>query len=359
MKLMFIAMLAAYLGGNAYIFVRTLQAFSGLPLAIKILFSILFWFTAVSLVAALLLRDAAVPSVLIKIMYCAGSAWLVVTLYLVMALLCTDLIRLFVPTWRYGFWVALAVTGVVLGYGYYNYRHPQVNELGITLDKPIADGKLRIVAVSDVHLGYTTGKTQLKKYVELINSLKPDLILIAGDLIDNGVRPLREEHMEEELAQLRAPQGIFMVPGNHEFIAGMSDAEDFLKRTPITLLRDTVVTLPCGLQIVGRDDRSNLRRLPLADIMTKTDANKPIVMLDHQPYEVAKKDGFGVDVQLSGHTHHGQVFPLNLLVDSMYEQSHGYRRWSHSHVYVSSGLALWGPPFRIGTHSDLLLLTLK
>lgn len=99
--------------------------------------------------------------------------------------------------------------------------------------------------------------------------------------------------------------------------------------------------------------------MPLSDIVAKVDSTKPMIMLDHQPYQVAKKDSLGVDVQVSGHTHRGQVFPMNKLVDSMYEQSYGYRKWSHSHVYVSSGLSLWGPPFRIGTSSDIAVFELK
>lgn len=357
--MMFFAILAAYLGGNAYIFVRSLQALASVPMVAKILFSVLFWVASLSLVVAMLMRDIAVSPVLMKALNVVGAAWLVFTLYMVIALFCVDVVRWFIPSLRFGFGLALTVTLCVLGYGYYNYRHPRVSELEISLEKPISGDALRIVAVSDIHLGYATGKARLKEYVELINSQNPDLILIIGDLIDNNVRPLYEERMAEELSQLKAPQGIYMVPGNHEYISGIKAVEEFVKQTPITLLRDTVVTLPCGLQIVGRDDRFNLRRRPLADIMAMVDKTKPTIMLDHQPYDVAKKDSLAVDVQLSGHTHHGQVFPMNLLTDSMYEQSHGYRRWQHSHVYVSSGLSLWGPPFRIGTYSELLLLTIK
>ena len=165
--------------------------------------------------------------------------------------------------------------------------------------------------------------------------------------------------MEEELNQLKAPMGIYLAPGNHEYISGMEECERFLKNTPIRLLRDTIVTLPNGLQLIGRDDRSNRRRTPIADLMKKTDSTKPTLLIDHQPYEVAKKDSLGIDIQFSGHTHRGQVWPLSLLVDNMYEQSHGYRQWPHSHVYVSSGLSLWGPPFRIGTDSDMLVMTIR
>ena len=218
---------------------------------------------------------------------------------------------------------------------------------------------MKVVAISDVHLGNGTRKPQLKKFVEMINAENPDLIVIGGDLIDNSPLPLYQQKMQEELNQLKAPMGIYLAPGNHEYISGMEECEQFLKDTPIRLLRDTIVTLPNGLQIIGRDDRSNRRRTPIADLMKKVDNTQPTLLLDHQPYEVAKKDSLGIDIQFSGHTHRGQVWPLSLLVDNMYEQSHGYRQWPHSHVYVSSGLSLWGPPFRIGTDSDMLVMTIR
>ena len=151
--------------------------------------------------------------------------------------------------------------------------------------------------------------------------------------------------------------GIYMVPGNHEYISGIEDVADYLaNRTRIRLLRDEMVELPCGLQIVGRDDRSNENRHSLDSLLARTDPLKPVLVLDHQPYELAQTDAAGVDIQISGHTHNGQLWPLNHLVDMMYEQGHGYRKWSHAHIYVSSGLSLWGPPFRIGTESDFAVL---
>ena len=193
----------------------------------------------------------------------------------------------------------------------------------------------------------------------MINAQEPDLIIIGGDLIDNSLLPLYQQKMVEELSQLKATMGIYMAPGNHEYISGMEACERFLKDTPIQLLRDSIVTLPNGLQIIGRDDRSNRHRLPITQLMKQADTTKPVLLLDHQPYEVAKKDSLDIDIQFSGHTHRGQVWPMSLLVDNMYEQSHGYRKWKHSHVYVSSGLSLWGPPFRIGTDSDMGVLTIR
>lgn len=360
MKLMFLSMIAAYLGGNAYIFVRALQALSCFPLSVKLFLGALYWLAAFALVISLFARNVEMPELLARGLFNVGSIWLVFTLYMVFVLLLTDLSRLFFPlTKAAGFGIALGFTVCLLAYGHYNYKHPNIHRMDLSLEKPLQGNPMKIVAISDVHLGNGTRKPQLKKFVEMINAENPDLIVIGGDLIDNSLLPLYQQNMAEELNQLKAPMGIYLVPGNHEYISGMEACEAFLKETPITLLRDSVVTLPNGMQIMGRDDRSNRRRLPIADLMQRADKSKPVLLLDHQPYEVAKKDSLGIDIQFSGHTHHGQVWPLSLLVDNMYEQSHGYRKWQHSHVYVSSGLSLWGPPFRIGTDSDMAVMTIR
>ena len=358
MHYLFMILPIVYLLGNAYVFWRLWSLMSSLPLWGKVSCSILFWLMSLLFVAVIMMRNVAMPQWLAKVMYIGGSSWLVVVLYMVLAFVITDVLRLFVPMASHGYLWALCATLILLSYGYFNYRFPKVEQIKICLNKPLKVDSLKVLAVSDIHLGLGTGKVTLKRYVELINKQNPDVVLIAGDLIDNSIIPVVENHMEEELNAINASMGVYLVPGNHEYISGIGDCEDFLAKTNIKLLKDSIVELPCGVQIVGRDDRFNRKRIPIGHIVEKVDATKPIIMVDHQPYEVAKKDSLGVDIQISGHTHHGQVWPLNLLVDRMYEQSHGYKKWSNSHVYVSSGLSLWGPPFRIGTRSDMAVITI-
>ena len=170
------------------------------------------------------------------------------------------------------------------------------------------------------------------------------------------MQPLLNAPFAEILDSIDAPDGIYMVPGNHEYISGIDACEAFVSGTRITMLRDSIAALPGGLQLVGRDDRSNGNRLSLDMLLAGADMSKPVFVLDHQPYCLAQSDSLGVDIQFSGHTHRGQIWPLNWLTDALYEQSHGYRKWSHAHIFVSSGLSLWGPPFRIGTRSDMAVL---
>ncbi|MBE6301201.1 MAG: metallophosphoesterase [Parabacteroides distasonis] len=358
MPLFFIALLSAYLIGNIYIFIRGAQAVSTFPWSIKILLTLLYWCTALSFIGSFLLRNIKLPFILSHTFHEIGTGWLVFTLYMVLCLLFFDLLRLFNTPFKQGFTLSILLTISLLGDGYYNFKNPQTKVINITINKtlPTYTQPIKVVAVSDVHLGHGTGKKQLKQYVDHINNLHPDLILVAGDLIDNSVVPLYEQQMQEELSQLQAPLGIYMVPGNHEFISGIEKCIPFLEQTPIRLLRDTVITLPNGLQLIGRDDRSNRSRLPLQTLLQQTDPNKPILLLDHQPFHLNETEKAGVDFQFSGHTHHGQIWPITLVTDHLFEQSYGYRQWGDSHIYVSSGLSLWGPPFRIGTDSEFVII---
>lgn len=359
MKIMFLAIPLAYVGANAYLYLRVIQALSALPLWARVIATVLFWLVAFALFAAIGLRESQLPDWTLRSLFTTGSVWMVFLLYCVLLLAVADLAKLAIPSMGHTIWYALPATCLLLAYGYIHYRNPKVEHIEVATDRSIDSDSLRLVVVSDIHLGYGTGVKTLERYVELINSQQPDAVLIAGDLIDNSLKPILQEPFDRVLATIKAPQGIYMVPGNHEYISDIDKVANYIKNTPITLLRDSIATLPGGVQIVGRDDRSNRRRKPLAELMEQTDKSHPTVVLDHQPYHLAKADSLQVDLLLCGHTHHGQVFPFNLLTDHMYEQAHGYRQWGHTHVWVSSGLSLWGPPFRIGTSSDLAVITIR
>ncbi len=357
MPTFFVVLISIYLAGNIYIFRRGAQALVAQPFGVKVLLAILFWGGALSFIGSFLVRDTHLPVVVAHTAHEIGNGWLVLTLYMVLCLIVFDLLRLFNFPCKYGFYTSLFLTLSLLSYGYYHYQHPQTEVINIVINKSAVHNEqpLKVVAASDIHLGHGTDKEELKRYVGIINAQKPDLILIAGDLIDNSVVPLYEEKMMEELAELEAPLGIYMVPGNHEYISGIRKSIQFINETPIHLLRDEVVTLPNGIQIIGRDDRSNKSRLSLQELTKEIDPAKPVILLDHQPYNLSDTERAGIDLQFSGHTHRGQVWPISLITDHLFDQSYGYRKWGDSHIYVSSGLSLWGPPFRIGTQSELVV----
>ena len=235
MPTFFVVLISIYLAGNIYIFRRGAQALVAQPFGVKVLLAVLFWCGALAFIGSFLARNTKLPVVLAHTAHEIGTGWLVFTLYMVLCLIIFDLFRLFNFPCKYGFYISLFLTLSLLSYGYYNYQHPKTEVFNIVINKQTVHNEqpLKVVSVSDVHLGYGTDKKELKQYVEMINAQKPDLILIGGDLIDNSVVPLYEEKMMEELAELKAPLGIYMVPGNHEYISGIDESVRFLKDTPI------------------------------------------------------------------------------------------------------------------------------
>lgn len=348
-----IIFLVVYLGANAFLAWRIFTALDMLPVWVRVVVVVAISAMALMLFASIALRNVALPDALMRAMFNIGSVWLVFLLYSILAITLFDVVHWVVPSLRYGTLIAIVLTIFVMQLGYVHYRNPKVVEHSFLSEK-ISSPK-RIVAISDVHLGYGTNRRALEHYVELINAQNPDMVLIVGDLIDNSVRPVEEQRMEEVLNMISAPDGVFMVVGNHEYISGIDAVERFVDKTDITLLRDSVARVG-EIAIVGRDDKMNRERKTLSELAPR---DAYVVVLDHQPSSIEESVRLGADLHISGHTHRGQVWPINWLTDAIFEQSYGHRKWQNSEVIVSSGLSLWGPPFRIGTDSELVVIVLQ
>lgn len=344
------------MGANFYIFVRVVQAMCALPLWLRVAFGVVYWIAACGMFISLGMRNVAMPEFLHRTLHIVGTSWLLFTLYMAVALLVADVVHWIVPSFHHGVWYALGLTLMVLVAGYVNYRNPRVEHISIETDKPVEGGRLRLVAMSDVHLGYGTTRKDLAHYVDIVNSENPDIVVIVGDLIDNSILPVKKADMCCEFERVETRYGIYMAAGNHEYISGIDECRNYLKTTPIHLLSDSVARPLNGVEIVCRDDRQNLRRAKLDSLLMASETESFKIVLDHQPNAIQESQKSNIDLHLSGHTHRGQVFPLNLLTDHIFEQSHGYRKWGDTHAYVMTGLSLWGPPFRIGTHSELLVV---
>ena len=169
------------------------------------------------------------------------------------------------------------------------------------------------------------------------------------------MRPLMEERMAEEFHRLKAP--VYACMGNHEFYTGVPEAKQFYKDAGIRLLIDEAAVIDSSIAVIGRDDRSNMRRKPIKDLM-KDDSSLFTIVLDHQPYHLDRTEKAGVDFQLSGHTHRGQVWPISWVTDHIYECSWGSHQRGKTQFYVSSGLGIWGGKFRIGTQSEYVVATI-
>ncbi len=304
--------------------------------------------------------------------YEVGTSSVFVLMYLVLIFLVLDLLRLVLHLlscfhgsmynilhdnwWTVGA-IAVFMVATFL-YGNIHYRHKYRQTLTLTTTKPLAR-PLKVVMASDLHIGYHNTRKELARWVDLINSEQPDVILIGGDIIDMSMRPLREERMHEEFHRLKAP--VYACLGNHEYYSGQPDALQFYRDAGIHLLRDSTATVG-DLLVIGRDDRTNLRRKPLAEVM-KAAGQKPsalyTVVLDHQPHHLEEAEQAGVEFQFSGHTHYGQVWPISWITDAIYECAFGEHRRGHTRYYVSSGLGIWGGKFRIGTRSEYVVATIK
>ena len=321
---------------------------------------------------AMMPRLDRLPLPLASAVYQVGTSWLIIVCYLLMLWVVLDVLRVchIVPayllrnSWT-GTALVVGLMAVVFTYGYFHYINKVRVRVDLSTDKSLAamptdeQGQvrpLRIVMTSDWHLGYHNRKRALAHWIDLINAEQPDVILIAGDIIDHSFRPLEEEQMAAEFHRLTAP--VYACLGNHEYISGASGALQFYDEAGIRLLRDEVVE-EGPLMIVGRDDRVNHHRASLQDLTERLPADKYTIVLDHQPYRLEEAEQAGVDFMLAGHTHHGQVWPLSWITDALYECAYGRYQRGHTHYYISSGLGIWGGKFRIGTRSEYIVAELK
>jgi predicted MPP superfamily phosphohydrolase len=309
------------------------------------------------------------PIVIVSAMQHVGGTWLCSLLYFVPIVLIIDIVRLinrffpFLPgfltanpqtTSVYVFFSVVGIVAGILVAGIIRFNNPSVVKPDFETNKRI-NSVPKIVVASDLHLGYTIGSNKLNDFVEFINNQNPDIVLLCGDIFDRSVRPVESKNMLDKLKEIKAPMGIYAVPGNHEYYGNREKAFRYLAEA-FVLLRDSVAQPTDDIYIVGRDDRTNSNRKPLKEIMQGIDRNKLIILLDHQPQHLEEAQEAGVDFQFSGHTHDGQVWPVSFVASKLYEKSYGYLRKDRTQYYITSGLGLWGAHLRIGTRSEIVVL---
>jgi len=293
-----------------------------------------------------------------------SAVWLGMVLYLVLATFAADLLRLF--TWGRVALSPLVVAGVGAAAGVYGLveaRWLRVTELRVPVTKLPANLEgLRIAQLSDVHVGQLVRGRRLEQMVERVNALNPDLIVITGDLVD--AEAFHMEDMVEPLRRLRSKHGVFACTGNHEYFAGVDKAEEFMRVAGITLLRNRLVRVAGDLQLVGRDDViaeriTRQRTPPLREILRGADRSLPTVLLYHTPVTtLAELEESGVDLQLSGHTHQGQLWPFRFMVRRIFRTPYGLFTNGRAAIYVSRGTGTWGPPMRVAAPPEITLVTL-
>ena len=362
---------------NFYIFLRGWQSLAAIEPA-RPYYIGLFLFLGLSFLGGRLL-ERFWPSPVSAALIWAGSYWFGAILYFILALVFLDLLRLtnaivpwFPSSVNTGYpvvkaWLAGGIALVVvllLGAGTINALHPKIHRMTVTLPKTLEGAQSMSIAVaSDVHLGTLIGRGRLQNLVETVNDLEPDLILLPGDIVDEDLGPVIRQNLGAMLGQLHARYGVYAVTGNHEYIGGVDAACEYLREHGVTFLRDSVVRLNNGLIVAGREDLSIRQfkghgRTPLARLLAGIDASHPLILMDHQPIRLNEAAESKVDLQLSGHTHDGQLWPLTYITRAVYQLSRGYMRIGQTHYYVSSGFGTWGPPARLGNRPEVVFITL-
>lgn len=375
----FAVVFALYFSVQVYLFASGWRALAWRP-KWRGAYASLFWFLALAFLAGRNLENVAVTpwsTVLIWI----GAFWFALMYYLFLGTLAVELVgrvlrrlrRLPVawiedwPRTRFFAAVALVVSASVLvAWGHWNALHPKIVTMELSLPgSPGAPRRLRVAVASDWHLGTMVTQARAKGWVETINALKPDIILLPGDVIDEDLPPVVENNLGESLLALRAPLGVFAVTGNHEYIGGVEEAVDYLEDHGVTVLRDRAVPLAGGaLWLAGREDASitrfrGLRRASLPEILRGVPSGAPVVVLDHQPVALAEAAAAGAVLQLSGHTHDGQLWPNKHLVRALFGHSSGPGLEGGMPYYTLPGLGTWGPPVRVGNRPVILDLELN
>lgn len=361
MRFAFIIFLLLPIAGQAYVMLRTWQLLPAIPalrMAVVGLMALAFIIFFVAMSGTI----NHWPMALATAAYETGTSWLIVLLYLFLAFLCLDVLRFchvlpatgLKANGRLAVGLAI-VLAALFSYAYYHYNDKKRVEMTVKTSKPIGKD-LKLVLVSDLHLGYHNRRADLHRWLTMLKAEQPDAILIGGDIIDGSYRPVAEENMAEEFRSLDIP--VIACLGNHDYYTGLSADLQFCREAGIRVLRDTTTTLD-GITIAGRDDRTNSQRKRLSDILQGTDKNSFMLELDHQPYHLEEAEKNGIDFEFAGHTHYGQVWPISWITDAVYEDAFGPLRKGHTDYYVSSGLGIWGAKFRIATQSEYLVLNIK
>ena len=299
--------------------------------------------------------------------YEVGTSSVIIMLYLVLLFLVLDLGRLvhLIPksllyhNWQMALGIFVLLFGLFL-YGNLHYYNKVRVPLDLKSSKPLPK-EYKVVMASDLHIGYHNPRKELARWIDRMNAENPDFILIAGDILDGSMRPVLEERMSEEFHRLKAP--VYACLGNHEFYAGHPEAKQFYKDAGIHLLIDESAVIDSSIVIIGRDDRTNMRRKPIKDLVESLNSQflnlNYTIVLDHQPYNLDRTEAAGIDFQLSGHTHRGQVWPISWITDQIYECSWGFHQRGNTNYYISSGIGIWGGKFRIGTQSEYVVATIR
>lgn len=362
---MFWIVLIIYLAANYYFLRRLWQ--TEFPITKKVPLTFLFIFLA--LWFFILQHLSQYISVKLNGMfYWAATIWLVIFMYAIFMLLIFDLVRFIakkvkgtLPEIRFEHMLSCLSLGLIIVLiGYHNASDVQVTKYDLSHKSMPQGDTLRIALVSDLHLGYNVGGFDISACVNMINELNPDVVLFCGDIFDGDIKPVVKERMLYRMQYVQSKYGRFAVTGNHEYFGDYDTKCKMIRESSLHLLQDEAVMLTPSVQLIGREDvsceyRNDRKRAPLSTLVNDTVCT---IVMDHQPRDIQEASDCGVALQVSGHTHAGQVWPINYLTQLIYPLHYGYKLFGETNVVVTSGYGTWGPRVRIGNSAEVCMITL-
>ena len=370
--------LVAYLGINLYTGIRV---FALLKYFLPSFRALIFWPVYFIFCYSFILL-AFVRSGWTRPFRLAGMSSIPAVFYFFLALLILDGIRFFLQHSGYiprstiysaaGTGIAICLSVITMICGVYNARNIRTVRYTISINKSAGFSSLRIALVSDLHIGETVGRKWVANIVDAINKTEPDMICMAGDIFDSGFEGISDlDAIGVELMRLKAPLGVYACPGNHDVdrlslrqAGGTSGIRAFLETANIVFLEDEIVLPADSFCLIGRRDARPIglrqERKPAAELSADIDGSRIIIFMDHQPVDYINLEKAGADLILSGHTHRGQFFPGNLATKLIFKKAgathYGYWQGETAQGIVSSGAGLWGPPIRVATGSEVVVV---
>ena len=316
-----------------------------------------------------------------------GNYWMGFNLHFVLAMGVCFLIRLIVKLVKkdkYNLRLAQKITNVAVVsftilmsvYGIVNAQNLKVTTYDVTVDKSSKQDELNVVLIADLHLGYSVGVKQMERMVNKINELQPDVVVVAGDIFDNEFSAIYNPvRIAEILRGINSKYGVYAVYGNHDIeednlcgftfsdddvtqVTSIKEMDDFIENCGFTFLYDEAILINDDFYIYGRPDEErpnfgNDSRLEAEKITEGLDLSKLIICVDHEPHDQKKLSAAGVDVDLNGHTHAGQLFPGNIIINFFWDIAYGYKNFDGMHNIVTSGVGLFGPNMRTFTKAEI------
>ena len=250
----------------------------------------------------------------------------------------------------------------LFSYALYSAYVPVVRRLSIRIDKPLPK-TLRIAVASDLHLGRLFGSSAIDRLQHLIVQNQADILLMPGDIMDDNTKAFNDYNMAINLMNLvdSVPYGVYATLGNHDLYGHEQSISQALRNSGIKLLNDEALRIEykgAPVWLVGRFDNHKSQRVATTELLAQTDTNETILLLDHRPSDITEHSQLPIDLQVSGHTHNGQIFPANFIVRAINRVGYGYEAIGKGHFVVSSGYGFWGIPFRLGSRSEIWLIDL-